>query len=62
MKELFSPIMGITLVLISVFLPAAFLSGLTGQLYQQFSLVIAATAVISAINAVHLLMARRAAM
>jgi HAE1 family hydrophobic/amphiphilic exporter-1 len=54
MRELFSPIMGITLVLISVFLPAAFLPGLTGQLYQQFSLVIAATAVISAINAVTL--------
>ncbi|MBP1849474.1 efflux RND transporter permease subunit [Rhizobium halophytocola] len=54
MRELFGPIIGITLVLISVFLPAAFLSGLTGRLYQQFALVIAATAVISAINAVTL--------
>jgi len=54
MKELFGPIIGITLVLISVFLPAAFLPGLTGQLYAQFALVIAATAVISAINAITL--------
>jgi len=51
MKELFGPIIGITLVLVSVFLPAAFLPGLTGQMYAQFALVIAATAVISAINA-----------
>ena len=51
MGELFGPIIGITLVLISVFLPAAFLPGLTGQMYQQFALVIAATALISAINA-----------
>ncbi|MBV8578687.1 MAG: efflux RND transporter permease subunit, partial [Acetobacteraceae bacterium] len=51
MKELFGPIIGITLVLMSVFLPAAFLPGLTGRMYAQFALVIAATAVISAINA-----------
>jgi len=51
MKELFGPIIGITLVLVSVFLPAAFLPGLTGRMYGQFALVIAATAVISAINA-----------
>src|SRR5262245_53623933 len=51
MGELFGPIVGITLVLISVFLPAAFLPGLTGQMYEQFALVIAATAVISAVNA-----------
>ncbi|WP_225767721.1 efflux RND transporter permease subunit [Inquilinus sp. Marseille-Q2685] len=54
MGELFGPIVGITLVLVAVFLPAAFLPGLTGRLYQQFALVIAATAVISAINAVTL--------
>lgn len=54
MVELFNPIVGITLVLVSVFLPAAFIPGLTGKLYQQFALVIAATAVISAINAVTL--------
>jgi HAE1 family hydrophobic/amphiphilic exporter-1 len=51
MGELFGPIVGITLVLVSVFLPAAFLPGLTGQMYQQFALVIAATALISAVNA-----------
>ncbi|RZN33474.1 multidrug efflux RND transporter permease subunit [Bradyrhizobium sp. Leo121] len=51
MDELFAPIVGITLVLISVFLPAAFLPGLTGRMYAQFALVIAATALISAINA-----------
>jgi HAE1 family hydrophobic/amphiphilic exporter-1 len=51
MGELFGPIIGITLVLMAVFIPAAFLPGLTGQMYAQFALVIAATAVISAINA-----------
>jgi len=51
MRELLGPIIGITLVLMSVFLPAAFLPGITGQMYRQFALVIAATALISAINA-----------
>ena len=51
MDALFGPIIGITLVLMAVFLPAAFLPGLTGQMYAQFALVIAATALISAINA-----------
>ena len=51
MDELFGPIIGITLVLMSVFVPAAFLPGLTGRMYAQFALVIAATALISAINA-----------
>jgi HAE1 family hydrophobic/amphiphilic exporter-1 len=54
MGELFGPIVGITLVLMSVFIPAAFMPGLTGQLYQQFALVIAATALISAVNAMTL--------
>src|SRR6202012_3038382 len=51
MQELFGPIIGITLVLMSVFVPAAFLPGLTGQMYAQFAIVIAATALLSAINA-----------
>src|ERR1700712_3829980 len=51
MDALFAPIVGITLVLISVFLPASFLPGLTGRMYAQFALVIAATALLSAINA-----------
>src|SRR5579883_3515526 len=54
MNELLGPIIGITLVLMSVFLPAAFLPGLTGRMYAQFALVIAATALISAVNAVTL--------
>ena len=54
MDELLGPVIGITLVLMAVFIPAAFLPGLTGQLYRQFALVIAATALISAINAVTL--------
>ncbi|KRB51233.1 transporter [Rhizobium sp. Root708] len=54
MEELLGPVIGITLVLMAVFIPAAFLPGLTGQLYRQFALVIAATALISAINAVTL--------
>src|SRR5439155_406398 len=40
-----------TLVLMSVFLPAAFIPGLTGKMFAQFALVIAATALLSAINA-----------
>src|SRR5229473_523214 len=51
MDELFGPVIGITLVLMSVFLPAAFVPGLTGKMFAQFALVIAATAFISAINA-----------
>jgi HAE1 family hydrophobic/amphiphilic exporter-1 len=51
MQELLGPIIGITLVLMCVFVPAAFLPGLTGRLYAQFALVIAATALISAMNA-----------
>jgi HAE1 family hydrophobic/amphiphilic exporter-1 len=54
MRELTGPVLGITLVLMSVFLPAAFLPGLTGQIYRQFALVIASTALISAINAMTL--------
>ena len=51
MNELFGPIIGITLVLMSVFLPAAFIPGLSGKMFAQFALVIAATALLSAINA-----------
>ena len=51
MRELLGPIIGITLVLMSVFLPAAFMPGITGEMYRQFALVIAATALISAVNA-----------
>ncbi len=54
MQEITGPIIGITLVLTAVFLPAAFMPGITGQLFRQFALVIASTAIISAINALTL--------
>ena len=54
MAELIGPVMGITMALVAVFLPAAFLPGITGQIFRQFALVIAATSVISAMNAVTL--------
>jgi len=54
MSELMGPIIGITLVLMAVFVPAGFIPGLTGAMYAQFALVIAATSFISAINAVSL--------
>jgi HAE1 family hydrophobic/amphiphilic exporter-1 len=54
MGELTGPILGVTLVLTSVFLPASFLPGITGQMFRQFALVIAATAIISAVNALTL--------
>ena len=54
MGELTGPVLGITLVLTAVFLPASFLPGISGQMFRQFALVIAATAIISAINALTL--------
>jgi len=54
MGELTGPILGITLVLTSVFLPSSFLPGITGQMFRQFALVIASTAIISALNALTL--------
>ncbi|HEY2911155.1 MAG TPA: efflux RND transporter permease subunit, partial [Gemmataceae bacterium] len=54
MSEVTGPVIAITLVLMAVFLPTAFLPGITGQMYRQFALTIAATAFISAINALTL--------
>ena len=54
MAQVTGPVIGITLVLMAVFLPSAFLGGITGQLYRQFALTIAITAIISAINALTL--------
>jgi multidrug efflux pump len=51
MDELTGPIIAITLVLCAVFLPSAFLPGITGQFFRQFALTIAGTMIISAINA-----------
>ncbi|VFR92528.1 RND efflux system, inner membrane transporter CmeB [plant metagenome] len=54
MKEVSGPIIAIALVLCSVFVPMAFLSGVTGQFYKQFAVTIAISTVISAINSLTL--------
>jgi len=54
MGEVTSPIIAITLVLCAVFVPIAFISGLTGQFYRQFALTIAFSTVISAFNSLTL--------
>ncbi len=51
MEEITGPIIAITLVLCAVFIPCAFISGITGRFFQQFAVTIAASTVISAINA-----------
>ena len=54
MEEVSGPIIAIALVLCAVFVPTAFVSGLTGQFYRQFALTIAISTVISAINSLTL--------
>jgi len=54
MEELSGPVIGIALVLSSVFVPTAFIPGITGRLYQQFAVTIAISVVISAFNALSL--------
>jgi len=54
MQEVSGPIIAIALVLVAVFVPLAFISGLTGQFYRQFALTIAISTVISAINSLTL--------
>ncbi|CAE6933549.1 MULTISPECIES: efflux RND transporter permease subunit [Pseudomonas] len=54
MKEVTGPIVATALVLCAVFVPTAFISGLTGQFYQQFALTIAISTVISAFNSLTL--------
>ncbi|MFZ1415907.1 MAG: multidrug efflux RND transporter permease subunit [Defluviicoccus sp.] len=54
MGEISGPIMAITLVLMAVFVPSAFMPGITGQLYQQFAITIAASTFFSAVNALTL--------
>ena len=62
MREVSGPIIAIALVLSAVFVPLAFISGLTGQFYKQFALTIAISTVISAVNSLTLVAgARRAA-
>jgi HAE1 family hydrophobic/amphiphilic exporter-1 len=54
MQEIMGPVIAITLVLMSVFIPAASLSGITGQMYRQFALTIAASTFLSAVCALTL--------
>ncbi|PLC02662.1 multidrug efflux RND transporter permease subunit [Variovorax sp. RO1] len=54
MREVSGPIIAIALVLVAVFVPLAFISGLTGQFYKQFAVTIAISTVISAINSLTL--------
>ena len=54
MGQITAPIIAITLVLLSVFVPVAFIPGISGQLYQQFAVAVAVSMVISAINALSL--------
>ena len=54
MREVSGPIIAIALVLVAVFVPLAFISGLTGQFYRQFAVTIAISTVISAINSLTL--------
>ena len=60
MNEITGPILAITLVLSSVFLPSAFLGGITGQFFRQFALTISVSMIISAINAMTMTPARAA--
>jgi HAE1 family hydrophobic/amphiphilic exporter-1 len=54
MEELSGPVVGIALVLASVFVPTVFIPGITGRLYQQFALTIAISVMLSAFNALTL--------
>ena len=53
-SQVTAPIIAITLVLLSVFVPTAFIPGITGQLYQQFAVAVSVSMVISAVNALSL--------
>ena len=54
MGEITAPIIAITLVLMSVFVPVAFIPGITGELFKQFAVVVTVSMIISAINALTL--------
>jgi hydrophobe/amphiphile efflux-1 (HAE1) family protein len=54
MKEVSGPVVAIALILCAVFVPVAFMGGVTGALYQQFALTIAVSVIFSAINALTL--------
>jgi HAE1 family hydrophobic/amphiphilic exporter-1 len=54
MEEISGPVVGIALVLAAVFVPTAFIPGITGRLYQQFAVTIAVSVILSAFNALSL--------
>ncbi|MFZ3215020.1 MAG: multidrug efflux RND transporter permease subunit [Candidatus Acidiferrales bacterium] len=54
MEEVSAPVVGIAIVLSAVFIPTAFIPGITGRLYQQFAVTIAVSVIISAFNALSL--------
>src|SRR5246500_248857 len=54
MEEVSSPVIGIALILAAVFVPTAFIPGITGRLYQQFAVTIAVSVLLSAFNALTL--------
>jgi HAE1 family hydrophobic/amphiphilic exporter-1 len=54
MREVTGPVIGVALVLAAVFIPTAFLPGITGRLYQQFAVTIAISVILSAFNALTL--------
>ncbi|MFI5315037.1 MAG: efflux RND transporter permease subunit [Myxococcota bacterium] len=54
MEEVTAPVIGIALILAAVFVPAGFMTGITGRLYQQFAITIAISVLISAFNALTL--------
>jgi len=54
MEEISGPVIGIALVLSAVFVPTAFIPGITGRLYQQFAVTIAFSVILSAFNALSL--------
>ena len=54
MEEISGPVIGIALVLSAVFIPTAFIPGITGRLYQQFAVTIAISVILSAFNALSL--------
>src|SRR5262249_10506752 len=54
MTEITAPIIAITLVLLSVFVPVAFIPGVSGQLFRQFAVAVSTAMVISAVNALTL--------
>lgn len=58
MDEITGPVIAITLVLSSVFVPTAFIAGISGQFFKQFALTIAASTIISAVNAMTMAPAR----